>query len=58
MNLKIKKYLYFVNDLTNILLKKDNNDISKKYNNLRNIFLFTIIILLISFIFNIYLLIK
>ena len=36
MNFKIKKFIYFLNDLTNILLKKDREGFIEKNKKLNN----------------------
>lgn len=58
MKLKFKKYLYAVNDITNILLKKDIDDSQYKIGELHKNLKIVSIFLAISLIVNIVLLIK
>lgn len=56
MKLKFKKYLYLLNDFTNVLLKKDREEEAKNTEKLRKILIIVSIILVLSIILNIYLL--
>jgi cobalamin biosynthesis protein CobD/CbiB len=58
MKLKIKKYIYLLNDITNSLLKKDREQTAEHLRRLRNLFFVVVIILVISIILNLYLLLK
>ena len=58
MKLRIKKYLFLINDVTNLLLKKDREENGEKIKSYQRLFTFTLILLLISFFLNIYLLYK
>lgn len=57
MKFKVKKYVIAINDLTNILLKKERVRDQEIANNLRNALIIVCTILVISIILNIYLLI-
>lgn len=55
MKLKIKKFVYLLNDATNILLKKDKNDNRVLIDKMRIILILVSIFLTISIAINIYL---
>jgi hypothetical protein len=55
MNLKIKKFIYLLNDFSNIILKKDRLDLEKKNKRLRYALIVVSIFALILVIINIYL---
>ena len=54
MKLKFKKYIYFINDITNILLKKNREDARGKNKKLIAALIIVIIILLLSLMLNFY----
>ncbi|MDA3839653.1 MAG: hypothetical protein PF572_01055 [Patescibacteria group bacterium] len=58
MKFKLKKYIYVINDLTNILLKKDIENSQYKIGELHKSLKIVSIFLAISVIVNIILLIK
>lgn len=58
MKFKIKKFVYLVNDVTNILLKKSREEAEDKANKLRLVFIIVSIILVLSIILNFYLYLK
>ncbi len=58
MRLKIKKYLFLLNDLTNFLLKKDFEADHEKVEELRKKLKIVSIFLILSLLVNIILLIK
>ncbi len=58
MKFKYKKYLYAINDITNILLKKESDESQFELKELHKSFKIVSIFLLISFIINLVLLIK
>lgn len=53
MKLKFKKYIYLLNDVTNILLKKDKIDLEEKNKKLRIVLIIVSIIALILLILSI-----
>ena len=53
MKFKIKKYLYFINDATNVLLKKDRYQDAEKIKKLRISLIIILVILILSLFFNI-----
>jgi hypothetical protein len=55
MKLQYKKYLYLLNDLTGMLLKKDMEDHIKMIKNLRLSLYVVCVFLVISILVNIYL---
>jgi hypothetical protein len=54
MRLKIKKFIYLLNDATNILLEKDREEELKKAKKLRKALIIVSIILVLSIVLNIY----
>jgi fumarate reductase subunit C len=56
MKMNVKKFVYLVNDVTNILLKKERVQMQETAKNLRFALIVVSIILLISVIINVYLL--
>jgi len=58
MKFKIKKFIYLINDVTNILLKKSREEVEEEVEKLRILLFIVSIILLISLSLNIYLLIN
>ena len=58
MKFKFKKYLYVINDITNILLKKDTHESNFKLEELHKSFKIVSIFLAISLIVNLILLTK
>lgn len=58
MDLKIKKYLYLINDLSGRLLKKERLAEAASAKILRRLLIIVILALTVSFIFNIYFLFK
>ena len=54
MKLKIKKYDYLVNDITNALLKKDGDNLQKKNKILITVLIIICVVLLLSLLLNIY----
>ncbi len=58
MKLNYKKYLYLVNDITNILLKKEREQLSETAGKLRLALIITSAALLLSLLLNVYLLLK
>jgi len=52
--LKTKKYLYLINDLTNLLLKKNREEWHEKYEHLLKVFVVTLFLFAVSLIINIY----
>ncbi|MBI4812611.1 hypothetical protein HY798_04230 [Candidatus Falkowbacteria bacterium] len=54
MKLKFKKYIYLLNDITNILLKKDKFDLEERNKKLRIALIIVSIILVLSIVLNIY----
>lgn len=57
MRFKFKKIVYLINDVTNLLLKKEQVKILEHALKLRKVLIITIILLVISVILNIYLII-
>ncbi|MDP3042780.1 MAG: hypothetical protein Q8N21_00025 [bacterium] len=55
MKFKFKKYIYLVNDVTNLLLKKERVQAEENAKKLRVALIIVSIILLLSIILNIYL---
>lgn len=58
MKLKIKKFIYLINDVTNILLNKGRGEAEEKAEKLRLALIIVSIILVLSIILNLYLYIK
>jgi len=58
MRFKIKKIIYLINDVTNLLLKKEQVKIVEHALKLRRVLIIVIIFLVISMILNIYLIIQ
>ena len=58
MKLKLKKYIYFVNDVTNMLLKKEEIHQAENAQKFRIALISVIILLIISIGLNIFLLLK
>jgi len=58
MKFKYKKYIYLVNDLTNMLLSKEKNDFLAKLKKYQVFCLALLTLFLISVIFNLYFLFK
>ena len=58
MKLKIKKFIYLINDITNIVLKKDGVEAEENAKKLRFALIIVSIILVLSIVFNIYFLIN
>jgi len=56
MKLNIKKWLYLLNDTTNLLLEKDKEEIKDNYEKLKKVLVVVLVIFIISFLVNIYLL--
>jgi len=56
MKMNVKKFVYLVNDVSNILLKKERVQAEENAKNLRFALIIVSIILLISVIINVYLL--
>lgn len=54
MKFKIKKYLYLLNDITGVLLKKDRQEERGMNKKLRKLLIIVSIILVLSIIVNIY----
>lgn len=54
MKFKFKKYLYLINDLTNVALNKDREEWHEKYRELLYLTVILAILLVISLAFNIY----
>lgn len=55
MRFKFKKYIYILNDLTNILLKQERENEKRKVKVLAIVIIVIAIFLLASLIFNLYL---
>jgi hypothetical protein len=53
MKFKLKKYLYLLNDVTDLLLKKDREKIESKYADLKKLSAYLFILLAVSLIANI-----
>lgn len=51
---KVKKYLYFLNDLTNLALNKDREEWKHKYQELLHLTAILVTFLIISLAFNFY----
>lgn len=58
MKFGIKKYIYFVNNLTNLILRKDREEWAGKYKHLLQISVTLLVLLIISISFNIYLYVR
>ena len=58
MKFKFKKYIYLLNDVTNLLLKKDQVKAEEKLQNFRKTLILILILLIASIIFNIYFIYK
>lgn len=58
MKLKIKKYVYLLNDVTNILLKKSRAEAEEKAHKLRVALIIVSMFLLLSLVLNFYLIYK
>ncbi len=54
MKFNLKKYLYLANDITNILLKKDRDQIIESYKKLRLALIIVSIALILSLALNFY----
>ncbi len=54
MKIKLKKFVYLINDATNILLKRDKEEEFEKAEKLRKAFIVVGIILVLSIALNIY----
>ena len=54
MKFKIKKFVYLINDVTNIILKKDRVDAEENAEKLRISLIIVSIILVLSLIFSFY----
>ena len=54
MKLKIKKYIVAINDISNLLLKKEHNHSQEQIKNLKLVLKLVIALLLISVVFNVY----
>jgi len=57
MKLQFKKYIFLINDVTNLLLGKEKEDLLKNFQKLKMIIVLLGIALVISLGFNVYLLI-
>jgi len=55
MKFKIKKYIYLINDVTNLILKKDNMKAEENAEKLRTALIIVSIILVLSLALNFYL---
>jgi len=55
---RARKYLYLANDATNLLLKKEREKTKDNYEMLKKILIIVVIVFIISFLVNIYLLIS
>jgi len=51
----LKKYLYIANDITSALLNKEKEKADKRVQNLSIVLLILAVILVISFVYNVYL---
>jgi len=58
MKQKIKKYLYLVNDVTSLILKKDRIEDEKNAEKLRTALIIVSVILVLSLVFNFYLFLR
>lgn len=58
MKLALKKFIYILNDITNMLLKKDQDDLADKYKKAKIWLVISSISLAISIAANIYLYLK
>ncbi|MCK4554871.1 hypothetical protein KAU19_08025 [Candidatus Parcubacteria bacterium] len=54
MKFKIKKYIYLINDVTNLILKKDRVEAEENAKKLRTALIIVSIILVLSLILNFY----
>lgn len=54
MKFKLKKFIYLANDITNILLKKDRDQIIESYKKLRMALIVVCLLLVLSLFLNIY----
>ena len=54
MKLKIKRFIYLANDLTNALLKKNQSQLINSYKKMRLSLIIAIIILILSLALNFY----
>ena len=54
MEFKIKKYLYVLNDITNMMLKKDRDLTQENYKKLHTALIIVSIVLVLSIALNIY----
>ena len=54
MKFKLKKFIYLANDITNILLKKDRDQIIESYKKLRAALIIVCLLLVLSLFLNIY----
>ncbi len=55
MKFKLKKYIYLINDVTNIVLKKDRVEAEENAEKLRIALIIVSIILVLSLVLNFYL---
>lgn len=55
MKFTLKKYIYLLNDLTNLLLKKETEDYKSRLKNLVITLIIVIILFIASLFFNVYL---
>jgi len=58
MKFNVKKFVYLINDVTNILLKKSREEAEEKAEKLRLALIIVSIILVLSIILNFYLYLK
>jgi len=58
MKQKIKKYLYLVNDVTSLILKKDRIKDEENAKKLRTALIIVSVILVLSLVFNFYLFLR
>ena len=55
MKFCVKKYVYLLNDFTNLLLKKERRQEDRRVHNLMIALIILIVVLFISFAYNVYL---
>ena len=58
LNWQLKKYLYIANDITGALLNKEKQKEDKRVQNLSIALIILAIVLVVSFIYNVYLIIN
>ncbi|MBU3905844.1 hypothetical protein KKC83_06735 [Patescibacteria group bacterium] len=58
MKFKIKKYIYLINDITNIVLKKERAQTEENAEKLRVALIIVSIVLTVSLVLNVYLFIS